>query len=518
VILDAATVDRDVALTADVCIVGSGAGGAMVAREVAAAGRSVVVVEEGAYVRPQEFTQREEQMLERLYAERGASTTLDSTVVVALGRVVGGSTVPGLCVCTRPPRAVLQHWARAFGLASLRPAEVEPYFRLAEARASVAPMTTADINPNNAKLQAGAERLGWRWRLLSHNRIQCLGCGFCTLGCTYDRKADALTVHLRAALEHGAVVVPRCRVDRIDVRDGVVGGVQGRFVSAASDTAFRLTVRAPTVVLAAGAIGSPALWLRSQLPNRAQQVGRHLRLHPQVVMAGEFPDDVGVWDGIPQSVVVEEFIDLDSADAGGFWLNAFTAHPILAASLLPGIGPAYHDLLGAYRRLALASVTLNERSTGRVDVDASGRASITYHLGDEDRLDLLNGIRRTADLYFAGGAERVLLPFNDLVELTKRGDHRPLDDYPFRANDPLLLSYHPQGTLRMGSDPARNVVGEYGAAHEVRGLYVADASVFPTSTAAPPQLAVMAFALRTASRILGTAPARPAARPAAPPT
>jgi len=262
------------------------------------------------------------------------------------------------------------------------------------------------------------------------------------------------------------------------------------------------------VVLAAGAIGSPALWLRSQLPNRPQQVGRTLRLHPQVVVAGVFPDEIAIWNGIPQSIVVDEFLDPEAAVVGGYWLSAFTAHPIVAAALLPGIGAPYHALMGEYRRLALASVVLNDRSTGRVDIDASGHPIVSYHLGDEDRLDLVDGIRRAADLYFASGAERVLLPFNDLVELTKRNDHRSFDDYPFRANDPLLLSYHPQGTLRMGSDRARSVVGEFGEAHEVRGLYVADASVFPTSSAAPPQLAVMALALRTARQITGAGPLR----------
>lgn len=501
-IIDPATVDRNVSLDADVCIVGSGAGGAMVARELAAAGRSVVVVEAGAYVRPHDFTQREEQMLERLYAERGTTTALDSTVVVAMGRVVGGSTVPGLCVCTRPPRAVLQHWARAFGLGSLRPAEMEPVLRLAETRSHVVPMTATDVNANNAKLRDAAQRLGWRWRLLSHNRIQCLGCGFCALGCAYDRKADALTVHLRAAVEHGAVVVPQCRVERVEVNSGAVTGVQARFTRGNQDSEYGLTVRSSTVVLAAGAIGSPALWLRSGLPNRAQQVGRHLRVHPQVVVAGVFAEDVNVWQGIPQSVVVEEFLDGESAEAGGYWLNAFTAHPIVAAALLPGIGPPFQGLMREYRRLAVFSVTLNERSTGRVTIDEAGRANITYHLGDEDRLDLLDGIKRAAELHFTGGATRVLLPFNELVDLTKRAEYRALDDYPFRANDPLLLGYHPQGTLRMGRDPARSVVGEYGAAHGVAGLYVADASVFPTSTVAPPQLAVMAFALRTAHHIL----------------
>jgi choline dehydrogenase-like flavoprotein len=151
--------------------------------------------------------------------------------------------------------------------------------------------------------------------------------------------------------------------------------------------------------------------------------------------------------------------------------------------------------------LGLAVVMLPDRTAGRVEIDSGGRVSITYHLGDEDRSDLIDGMRRVADVYFASGAERVVLPYNEAVEVTRRGDYRLIDEHPFRANDPLLLSYHPQGTLRMGADPKRSVVNDNGEAHEVHGLFVADASIFPTSTAVPPQLSVMAFASRTAQYI-----------------
>ena len=155
----------------------------------------------------------------------------------------------------------------------------------------------------------------------------------------------------------------------------------------------------------------------------------------------------------------------------------------------------------AYPLLGLAAVMLHDRTAGCVELDPGGRPSISYLLGDEDRSNLLDGMRRLADIHFAAGAQRVILSYDPLVELTRRGDSRAIDERPLRANDPLLLSYHPQGTMRMGSDPKRSVVNSIGEAHEVKRLFVADASIFPTSTAVPPQLSVMAFALRTAQHI-----------------
>ena len=500
-ILDTVAVDRNVSLSADVCVVGSGAGGAVVAKELAERGRSVVVVEEGAYVTSRDFTQREDQMLPRLYADQGVQTTVDTTVMIFQGSVVGGSTVPSYCVCERTPRQILAHWSTALGVPGVRSESMAPFFERVEATANVHPLVVQDLNKNNQLVKTGADRLGFRNRLPAHNRIECLGCGYCALGCTYDRKADALTVHLPAASRRGAVIIPSCRVERVNVADGRVTGVTGRFLRSPSGKSFTLQVRAPTVVLAAGAIGSPALWLRSQLPNSYRQVGRNLHLHPTVAVAALFNEEIGGWRGIPQSLIVDEFLDLDHAVEGGYLIHPFFVHPIATASLLPGFGADYRQLMEAYPRLGLAAVMLHDRTTGRVELDSSGRASISYLLNDEDRSDLLDGMRRLADIHFASGAERVILPYDPLVELMRRGDYRAIDERPLRANDPLLFSYHPQGTMRMGTDPKRSVVNGVGEAHEVKHLFVADASIFPTSTAVPPQLSVMAFALRTAQHI-----------------
>jgi choline dehydrogenase-like flavoprotein len=500
VILNPDTIDRDLALRADVCVIGSGAGGSVAAYELAQAGRRVVVIEEGGYRTSRDFTQREEEMYPRLYHDAGARAATDSTVLISQGCTVGGSTVTSFCVCARPARAVLDQWERSLGIPGVGATAMAPQYQRVEAALSVREVAPAEVNRNNQIVQLGAERLGLHAVRVAHNRIDCLGCGYCALGCAYDRKTDALATHLRWASQRGALIVPDCRVEAITTDGSRATGVSGTFLRGGS-AGRKLTLHAPVVVLAAGAIGSPRLWLGSRLPNPHRQVGRHLHLHPQVLVAGVFVEKVEGWRGIPQSVVVDEFFARNGANGGGFLLAPLFAHPMALAALLPGFGAEHRDLLEHYARLSVCAVMLHDRSGGSVEIDPNGRAVVNYHLNDEDREAVSEGMRRLADIYLAAGAQRVVLPFTELASVAQRGDYRPIDERPLRPNDPMVLSFHPQGSLRMGLDRKRSVVNAFGEAHEVPGLFVADASVFPTAIGVPPQLSVMAFAGRTARYI-----------------
>jgi choline dehydrogenase-like flavoprotein len=505
VILDPATVDADLTLTTDVCIVGSGAGGAMAARELTAAGRSVVVVEEGRYVRREDVTQREDEMYPRLYREHGTKATADYTVLVSQGRALGGSTIPGSCLCFRPPAPVLRAWESRARIDGIGPPALEPFVRTVEATLGIERMRPEQINRNNEKLKLGSQRLGYRGGLAWHNRVDCLGCGYCAIGCAYERKNDALISCLAPASAGGAVILPECRVEAILTEGGEATGVRALFLRSRTGTRYALTVRARVVLLCAGALGSPRLWMRSGLPDVGAQVGRHLRVHPHIAVAGVFADEVASWQGVPQSYVVDEFLPLERRVDGGYLITAAWAHPVAAAAMLPAFGATHRSLMARYPHLAVAGVYLNDRTEGRVELDDSGFPVVTYHPGQEDQEELLDAIRRVADIFFAAGAERVILPYNDLVTVRRRGAYRVLAERGIRANDPLLLSFHPQGTLRMGPDARRGVVNAYGEAHAVRRLFVCDASMFPGSTAVPPLVTVMAFAARTARHLVDNA-------------
>ncbi|MGH7897709.1 MAG: GMC family oxidoreductase N-terminal domain-containing protein [Candidatus Binatia bacterium] len=501
-ILDSSTVDGDVTLSADVCVVGSGAGGSVVAGDLAAAGKSVVVVEEGSYWTSESFTQREEEMYPRLYRQGGTKPTADYTVLVSQGRALGGSTIPSFCLCFRTPHQILDHWGERFGLGDLSYEALFDLFERVERAIGVKEMGPEHLNENNRVLMRGAEKLGYRGRFLRHNRTDCLGCGYCAIGCAYDRKGDALTTYLAAASKAGARIVPDAHVDTVIHERGVVRGVSGRFKRFTSRTRHALRVDAPEVVLAAGALESPMLWFRSDLPDPNRIAGRNLHLHPYAVVAGIFEETIAAWQGPPQSYVVDEFLNLDKSIEGGHLLLAAAAQPIASASLLPGLGGDHRRLMGSYARTAGVAFFLHDRSSGRVSADARGQAVIDYQLGDEDKRGVMEAMRRASEILFAAGAKAVILPYNDLVEIHQRVATKVIEERGILANDPLFLSFHPQGTLRMGKDPKASLVDSTGAAHRVKGLYVADASVFPTSVAVPPQISVMALAARTAQAIL----------------
>jgi choline dehydrogenase-like flavoprotein len=500
-IVDTSAIRGDVTLSAQVCVVGSGAGGSVVAAELAAAGKSVVLLEEGRYWTSEKFTQREEEMYPRLYRERGTKPTADYTVLVSQGRAVGGSTLASFCLCFRTPHQILAHWAERFGLDGLSHEALFGYFERVEERIGVKEMGPADLNANNRVLLRGADRLGFRGHFPRHNRTDCLGCGYCAIGCAYDRKGDALTTYIAAASKAGARVVPDAHVDRVRHERGVVLGVSGRVGRSKGGMRFALEVDAPTVVLAAGALESPMLWFRSGLPDRDRLAGRNLHLHPYVVVAGLFDETIASWEGIPHSYVVDEFLNLDKSIDGGYLAIAASAQPIATAALLPGLGPDHRRLMEAYARTAGVAFFLHDRSRGEVKPDARGQAVIEYRLEDADKQDVMSAMRRGCEILFAAGAKSVVLPYNDMVELHQRSEIGVIEERGILANDPLFLSFHPQGTLPMGSSPKISMVDAYGAAHAVKGLYVADASVFPTSVAVPPQITVMALASRTAERI-----------------
>jgi choline dehydrogenase-like flavoprotein len=230
--------------------------------------------------------------------------------------------------------------------------------------------------------------------------------------------------------------------------------------------------------------------------------GTNLHLHPSVLVAGIFDEPVRLWDGVPQSYVVEEFLSFEKGIGGGFLLFSGGGQPIASAGMLPGLGAEHRRLMSSYERTAAVAIFLNDRTAGSVAADSRGRAVIEYRLNEADQRDVTGAIRAAAEILFAAGAKSVVLPYNDLVELKSRRDGGVIEERGVRANDPLFLSFHPQGTLRMGGDGRHAVVDAWGKAHGVEGLYVADASVFPTSVAVPPQVSVMAFASRTAEAIL----------------
>jgi choline dehydrogenase-like flavoprotein len=468
-------------LRAQLVVVGSGAGGAMVAREAARAGLSVVLLEEGPHSTSRDFTQREDEMIPLLFQDAGARTTVDGAITILQGRGVGGSTVHNTNLCKRAPAEVLDGW-RLDGWSAR---DLLPHYEIVERDLSVAPIALDRVNRNNALLRDGAQKLGWKNALLSHNRQGCVGSGFCELGCAYDAKQNALKVLVPEALAAGAQLFPSTRVERVLVEKGRAVGVEAK----------NLRVRAGAVCLSGSAVGSAQLALASELPDPSGKLGRTLRLHPGAAVAGLFDDPVEGWWGIPQSWECTEQLRFDDELRRAWIITAF-AHPVGMAAMLPGFGADHRRLMRLYPRLAVFAAMLHDQSAGTVSLKR-GRPSIKYELNPSDQRALLHGIASAAQLLFAAGARKVYVPFAETMELNSPSEIGRILAHGYRPLDPLLTAVHPMGTLPLGQ-----VVDERGRWRGVSSLWVADGSLFPTSLGGPPQLTIYAAAHKIAGHIV----------------
>ena len=495
------TLDRDLTLRCEVCVIGTGAGGAVVAKELAEAGRDVVVLEQGGHYTKADFTQREDEMMPLLYEDMGQRATDDGSVLILQGRNVGGSTVHNLCYCFRTPAPILDKWAREDGVRDMLYPDLVPSFERVEAMLKVKQIRPDEVNVLNDKIRQGCEKLGYHGFVTQHNRENCLRSGFCLLGCSYDAKQSMLVTYIPAASQAGARIYADCQVTGLSAANGRLGAVDAVAVDAERRPRARVRVDADLVVVSAGAINTPQLLLNSRVGNGNGQIGRNLHLHPSVLMAGFYDEEIHGYRGIPQSYYVDHFIDLEKDPDRGYILMPVFGYPIATAAQLPGFGGDHAALMRDYHRMVAILVLLHDQSAGTVSVDRGGRPRISYRLTADDEAQILEGMEHCAEILFASGARRVMAPYEVPLWLRPGDDAGAIRARGLRPQDIQIASTHPQSTCRMGEDPRRAVVNSWGRSHEVPNLFIADMSVFSTSIGAPPQITTAALGDRTARYI-----------------
>ena len=505
---------------ADVIVIGSGAGGAVAAARLAELGRDVLLIEEGSLVTADELTEREGDMTARLYAEGGMRATDDLSFVLLQGAAVGGGTLVNWMITFRAPDWVLDEWSERLRIPGFSTAEMAPVFERIEREIHATPVPDDAHSPANRILLDGAQRLGWRATTGRINARGCVRAGFCGQGCRYGAKQSVDRVYLPRAFAAGARLMPDARVDRIEVieRDTAASAATAgsrrstaplkRVHVTVLDRLTRQPVRrvvaeAPTVVLAAGAIGTPVLLQRSGFGGGG--VGRFLRLHPTTAVAGEHAENVYAAAGIPQSAVCDEFIRRD--DHGyGFWIECAPHHPGLAAVAAAGFGAEHRDVMRRFAKTTNLIVLVRDGS----DFDLSngsvtlrgGRARITYRLGPRDRANLVAGVQASARMLLAAGITGVRTLHALGAELKDEADVAALRDRPWGPHDLTLFSAHVNGTCRLGIDPRVSGVDPSGQRHGMRGLYVVDGSLLPTGLGVNPQATIMALATVIAERMV----------------
>lgn len=486
---------------ADVCVIGTGPGGAPVACRLAQAGVDVLVLEEGAHVDLATAAPRPIDAFTDLYRDGGQTVAIgDPAIPIPLGRVVGGTSAINSGTCLRPADAVLDGWAEQLGLEQLRPAELAPYLDEAAAALGVT-RVPPEIAGRNAHLaKRGADRLGWSSEWLPRNAVGCRGSGRCVFGCPTGAKRHAGLAWIDDALAAGARLLDRTRVVAIESEPG-----PGPVVVRARGAGGALRIVADRVVVACGSLLTPSLLRRSGLAHDNPHLGRHLAIHPSTAAAARFDDElVDVAHGVPQSFGVDQFADR------GLMLEGIGGPPEYLAFTLPLRGEAHHAAMLEHRHWAQLGVMVRDRAVGRVVDVGRGplrRTVVRYDLDPADRDALLFGIERVAELWFAAGAREVLLPIAGLPPL-RDGDLRPLRERRVPAGAMRLMAFHPHGSARPSADPRDGVLDPDLRVRGTSSVYVSDGSALPATIGVNPQLTITALALRLARHLLD----RPAPR------
>jgi choline dehydrogenase-like flavoprotein len=471
------------ALTADVCVVGAGAGGAVVAAELAEGGASVILLEQGHAHDTDDFTARPPEMLARLYKDGAQIATVGKPPIpLPLGHGLGGTTVINSGTCFRTPPHVLERWSSERGL-DLDSAMLDRCFQRVETSLSISEVTPELAGANAAVARRGAERLGWSHGYLRRNARGCVGSGVCAFGCPTSAKQHTGITYVPRAKAAGAKVITGVTARKIITSNRRAAGVQ---------TTGLGTVEAQTVIVCTGTINTPLLLARSGLGRGSGELGRNLSLHPAAAAFGVMEEVVDMARGVPQSFYIDEFA------AEGIMFETVAGPPGYVAMTLPLTGARHAEAMTQYRHLAQLGAMVSDESRGRVD-NLAGRPLVRYDLSRRDLARFRAALGRLEQVLKAAGAREVILPLMKNVA--------PAQAQPGHLQ---LAAFHPLGTARADARPTHGVVDGDLELHATRGVYIADGSVIPTALGVNPQLTIMGLATRLAFHLLDRSPPRPA--------
>jgi choline dehydrogenase-like flavoprotein len=500
--------EQNLATECDFCIVGSGAGGSIAAAVLAESGARVVIVEEGGHFTRKDFNMQESWAYPALYQEQGNRATEDLSITILQGRAVGGGTTVNWTSSFRAPDATLALWANRHGVTGVDAAALAPHFAAVEERLSIREGNPDDVNANNGKLWEGARKLGWRPELIRRSVKGCARLGYCGMGCPIDAKQSALITYVPDAVAAGASLFTNLRAKLIEIDRGRSRAVVCEVLDPANPgrRGHRFVVHARRgIILAGGAINTPALLLRSKIGNH--HLGRRTFLHPTVPLLAFYDDPIEGFYGAPQSVACHHFAD--RGERIGYFLETPPIHPMLSAIAFPGFGAAHRTTI---RRLSHAQSTIallidghHDDEGGRVTADIDGRIRLSYPLSQALREAGIDAIKNMARLQLAAGAREVVTLHEDPLTIRSESDLSKIDAAAFGPNRHTLFSAHQMGGCAMGEDPKRSVVNSHGRHHDLENLWIVDGSVFPTSLGVNPQLSIYALARLFAKTIAAQA-------------
>lgn len=515
---DASRLTEDLTLEADVVIVGSGAGGGTTAEILARAGLSVVLLEEGPLKSSSDFKMREPEAYASLYQESAARQTKDKGIGIFQGRSVGGSTTVNWTSSFRTPPLTLAHWEKEHGLKGFSVEDMAPWFAMMERRLNIARWAAAP-NANNDALRKGAEKLGFEVGVMRRNVNGCWNLGYCGMGCPTNAKQSMLITTIPAALSLGATLVSRVRAERLIINKGRVDALECSALDATGTRPgpHKVTVKAKHYVISGGAIGSPALLLRSGAPDPHKRTGKRTFLHPVSVSLAVMPEPVNADAGAPQSIYSDHFLHTQAIDGPiGYKLEVAPLHPAFLSTMLFGHGKPQAEAMSHFANMqsmiALLRDGFNEQSQGgTVTLKKDGSPLLDYPISDF----VWDGVRRSlmtmVELQFAAGAKSVRpLHENATSYENVSAAKAAIAALPMEILKARVVSAHVMGGCAIGPDEKTSVVNFDGRHHQVENLSVFDGSLFPTSIGANPQLSIYGLTSRLASALAEKLTGKPA--------
>jgi choline dehydrogenase-like flavoprotein len=506
-------------LDADVLIIGSGAGGGVLAGTLTELlpGKTIVIAEKGGHYGREFFTQREWDA-RVLFADKARRSTADGSIPVKSGECVGGGTMVNVTFCHDPLPEVWSSWRNEYGLEQFSfDAAANDYgvpqlnfaTSLADVkrRGNVHLSTEDELNDNNRIFEAACAKAGISSRRWERNVRNCIGCGYCTEGCAYGAKQGTDQTYLVDAVSRGAKLIHSFDVASIELGKrnsaltaiGATGRVrepeQGSRPNAMSPGA--LHVRAKLVILSAGAIADPVLLRRSNVPDPHDVIGRGLILHPSLPVIGLMERDIVNYRGVSGVSFSDHY-----AQSHGIFFECLFGHPVYGAVAIPGVGEEHFAVMQKFHQLAAFGVMLVDSvdRRNRVEVTPS-TVRIQYQVTERDRERLRYGAERAVELMFAGGAKEVLFASDEMPRFRDASEAPRARELQFTPHRTVLTSAHCQASVKMSEDPTRGAIDSRCETHGVRNLMVCDAASFPTSCGVNPMIAIMTLARYQGRRV-----------------
>ena len=486
----------------DIIIVGSGAGGGVVADMLSQKGLKCLIIESGSYRKAEHFNQQEKDM-SAIYYNRGAVFSKNMHVALAAANAVGGSTSVYTGVSFRPPQDVLDKWKTNFGLDFLSPEFSNSTLDFLDSDLNIHELPDNEINENNQFFKVGAEKLGIEVKRLKLNIKNCEGQGFCNLGCTKDAKQGTLVVQIPRALANGAEIIHSAYVDKV-TENKVYFKVSKAEVGETKNIIEpgNYEAEAKVIVLAAGVLNTPAILLRSKsnLKLNNPNIGRYITIHPAFNLHAIHEKKISNYTGFPKAYYIDQF-----SDSEGYYLETSFYYPGISAKNIPGWGAEHEEIMSNYDKMMSILILShdNAEKNNHISINKKGNPILNYDVSAKTKANLVKAIQKAAEVFISAGCTAFILPATkqkitnqnkeQLNELIK-------EEFLDFAQTPLSTA-HPQGGCRMGNDAANSVVDTDGKVRGTQSIYIADASLFPTSVKVNPYETVMLLATHVANQV-----------------